>query len=193
MSKVVLVSSGWVGWPHFFSISVLMLMERSVPVTRYCPLSKVTSAGATSSSLAASFLPFSTISFAQACSAAPWQISEREPKVPVPRNFGVATSLTRISIRSSGMPRTSATSAGNTVSWPCPDGPALEYMPSLPSAPTRISTCSLPMPPEGSRNSASPSPRSLPFFFAALRRALKPSQSAASSAVSRSRAGSALS
>ena len=40
---------------------------------------------------------------------------------------------------------------------------------------TRISICSLPTAPDGSRNIASPMPRSRPFFFAALRRALKPS------------------
>ena len=64
-----------------------------------------------------------------------------------------------------GMPSTSATIAGNTVSWPWPDGPALEYIASRPPDSMRISTCSLPMPPDGSRNSASPMPRSLPRRF----------------------------
>ena len=80
---------------------------------------------------------------------------------------------------SSGKPRMSATSAGNTVSWPCPDGPARENIASRPSGSTRSSTCSLPMPPDGSRNKASPMPRSLPALLGRLPPLSKPSQSAA--------------
>ena len=105
--------------------------------------------------------------------APPWLISEREPKLPVPTSGGPSGSLSRNVIVSGASPRISATTSGNTVSWPWPEGPDRVKSSQLPAASKRIAISSWPTPPEGSMNTAQPMPRSLPARFAPRRAALE--------------------
>jgi len=67
--------------------------------------------------------PFLTTVRAVATSALPCAIIEREPTVPPPMSFGPCGSLARSSTVSAATPNSFATSSGNTVSCPCPEGP----------------------------------------------------------------------
>ena len=87
----------------------------------------------------------------------------------------------------------SATSAGNTVSCPCPEGPARENIASWPFGSMRDLDLFLAHAAGRFEEHRKPDAAQLAARFAALRRVSKPSQSAACSAVSSRRAGSALS
>ncbi len=191
---LVVVSSGWLPPPlTCLRASSWNPIARSVPGTRYWPFSNTISVPATSSSLAASAMPFCTTSLAPVNSALPCASSEREPNEPVPTSGGLSGSLERSATLSCVTPKMSATRSTNTVSWPWPDAPASVNSCGTPSLSKRIAISSWPTPPDGSMKVAQPMPRSLPRFLDSRRRLAKPFQSASFSTSASSAGGSPLS